>query len=158
MLDLPGQAAATPVPANDDNVSAAVPKSTRSHSQPKRNIGALPKHLPRVEEVIEPETTICPCCARQLHRIGEDVAEAVDRVPEVFSIEGKHHFGQQSQVAREMAGPPFLSQARSGKTKKSAEASSLVALAGSLFLFLTKEACQKCQPVRNTGTPQRRFL
>ena len=27
----------------------------------KTNRGALPKHLPRIEEVIEPESTICAC-------------------------------------------------------------------------------------------------
>ena len=37
-----------------------------------RNIGFLPKHLPRVIEVIEPKSTDCPCCAGKLHRIGED--------------------------------------------------------------------------------------
>ncbi len=28
---------------------------------PRRNRGHLPKHLPRIERVIEPETTHCPC-------------------------------------------------------------------------------------------------
>ena len=46
-----------------------------------RNIGALPKHLPRCEEVIEPETTVCPCCSGALHRIGEETREALDVVP-----------------------------------------------------------------------------
>ena len=85
-LDLADVAAATPVAANDDKVGAAAPKSPRSPTKPKRNIGALPKHLPRVEEVIEPETTICQCCAGKLHRIGKDVAEALDRIPEVLRV------------------------------------------------------------------------
>ena len=85
-LDLGGVTAATPVADNDDMVGAAAPKSPRSSTKPKRNIGALPKHLPRVEEVIEPETTICPCCAGKLHRIGEEVAEALDRIPAVLRV------------------------------------------------------------------------
>ena len=38
--------------------------------------------LPREEMVIEPEGgTTCTCCSGQLHRIGEDRAERLDRVP-----------------------------------------------------------------------------
>src|SRR5208283_2594289 len=44
-------------------------------------IGALPAHLPRVDQVIEPTSTLCPCCAGQMHRIGEETSEALDRVP-----------------------------------------------------------------------------
>ena len=49
------------------------------------NRGALPKHLPRIEEVIEPESTICACgCER--HVIGEDVSERLDIVPAQFRV------------------------------------------------------------------------
>jgi transposase len=41
----------------------------------------LPKHLPRVERVIEPESLDCPCCGDGLHRIGEDVSERLDVIP-----------------------------------------------------------------------------
>jgi len=51
----------------------------------KANWGSLPKHLPRIEEVIEPESTICVCgCAR--HVIGEDVSERLDVVPAQFRV------------------------------------------------------------------------
>ncbi len=44
------------------------------------NRGTLPKHLPRIEEVIEPDSLICACgCC--LHCIGEDVSERLDIVP-----------------------------------------------------------------------------
>lgn len=41
---------------------------------PKRNIGNLPAALPRIEEVIEPASLICPCgCGCGImHKIGED--------------------------------------------------------------------------------------
>jgi hypothetical protein len=41
------------VAANDD------PSPTTSRPRAKRNIGALPKHLPRVIELIEPARTRC---------------------------------------------------------------------------------------------------
>ena len=52
--------------------------------QPKRE--KLPVHLPRREIQHEPENTTCSCgCA--LKRIGEDVAEKLDYVPGVFTVE-----------------------------------------------------------------------
>ncbi|MGI4902300.1 MAG: IS66 family transposase [Janthinobacterium lividum] len=57
------------------------PKVKRHRAGARRNIGALPRHFPRVERIIEPEGQDCPCCAGALHRIGEDVSEAVDWVP-----------------------------------------------------------------------------
>jgi transposase len=51
----------------------------------KANRGSLPKHLPRIEEVVEPENTICTCgCER--HVIGEDVSERLDIIPAQFRI------------------------------------------------------------------------
>ena len=47
----------------------------------KRNIGNLPDHLPRVEEVIEPESLDCPCGCGEMHRIGEDRSERLDIIP-----------------------------------------------------------------------------
>jgi transposase len=49
------------------------------------NRGSLPKHLPRIEEVIEPESIVCDCgCLR--HVIGEDVSERLDIVPAQFRV------------------------------------------------------------------------
>lgn len=52
--------------------------------RPRRaNRGSLPRHLPRIEEVIEPESTLCDCgCER--HVIGEDVSERLDIIPARF--------------------------------------------------------------------------
>jgi transposase len=52
----------------------------------QRNIGALPKHLPRCEQVIEPETTACPCCQSRLHKIGQDVSEVLDVIPAILRV------------------------------------------------------------------------
>src|SRR5882757_8091586 len=47
-----------PAPANDDTPATKLPASPRKKA--RRNIGALPKHLPRCEQVLEPDTTACP--------------------------------------------------------------------------------------------------
>lgn len=52
--------------------------------QPKRQ--ALPADLPRREVRHEPESTAC-ACGCQMKRIGEDVAEKLDYVPGVFTVE-----------------------------------------------------------------------
>ena len=62
------------------------PASTARAPRPKRpaaqrNIGHLPAHLPRIEEVIEPESTLCPCGCGEMVRIGEDRTERLDIVP-----------------------------------------------------------------------------
>lgn len=46
-----------------------------------RNRGHLPAHLPRIERVIEPESTLCPCGCGEMTKIGEDVSERLDVVP-----------------------------------------------------------------------------
>ena len=55
-------------------------------AQRRINRGALPAHLPRIETVVDVESTICPCCSGMLHRIGEDVAERLDIVPAQFRV------------------------------------------------------------------------
>jgi transposase len=47
----------------------------------KVNRGHLPSHLPREEIVIEPPSKMCPCCGNDLHVIGEDRSERLDRLP-----------------------------------------------------------------------------
>jgi transposase len=69
-----------PLPANDDTE----PKSSKPRA--KRNIGALPKHLPRIVQVIEPPSTQCACCQGGMHKIGEDVSEALDIVPAILRV------------------------------------------------------------------------
>jgi transposase len=47
----------------------------------KRNLGNLPKDLPRIETIIEPDSTLCPCGCGEMVRIGEDRTERLDIVP-----------------------------------------------------------------------------
>ncbi|MGH8257652.1 MAG: IS66 family transposase, partial [Steroidobacteraceae bacterium] len=52
----------------------------------KRNRGALPAELPRVEQLIDVENKVCPGCGGTLHLIGEDRTEMLDYVPAHFRV------------------------------------------------------------------------
>jgi transposase len=52
----------------------------------KRNRGALPAHLERVEQLVDIEHKSCGCCGGALHVIGEDVSERLDVVPASFRV------------------------------------------------------------------------
>jgi transposase len=85
-LGLDSEDAAPASAANDDGKIDQASQTSPPRRKARRNIGALPAHLPRCEVVIEPETKACPCCAGTLHRIGEEVSEALDRVPAVLRV------------------------------------------------------------------------
>ncbi len=85
-LDLAeGRGDAPQSPANDDG-AAGEQTGRKPRKNAERNIGRLPEDLPRCERVIEPASTLCPCCREQMHRIGEDVSEMLDRVPAVLRV------------------------------------------------------------------------
>ncbi len=84
MLDV-GDVSDIPVAANDD-VAPVGEDKTQTRRLPARNIGRLPKHLPRYDEVIEPESKTCPCCSFELHYIGTDVSETRYVVPGVVRV------------------------------------------------------------------------
>ena len=60
--------------------SVAAGKTRRPRAEPGER-KSLPAHLPRVEVVIEPETTSCPCCGNGMHVIGEEKSERLDVIP-----------------------------------------------------------------------------
>jgi transposase len=47
---------------------------------------SLPDHLPEVEVVVDPPSTVCPCCSEPLHVIGEDVSRRLDVVPAQYQV------------------------------------------------------------------------
>jgi transposase len=57
--------------------------ATKEKTQPVRR--ALPEHLPREEHVHEPACE-CPDCGAAMRRIGEDVSEVLEYVPERFKV------------------------------------------------------------------------
>jgi transposase len=48
--------------------------------------GRLPAHLPRIEVVLAPEASACPCCQGPLVEIGVDAAERLDVIPAQFRV------------------------------------------------------------------------
>src|SRR5215212_9114286 len=66
---------------------AAQEAASRSSGTPRpprvrrRNLGALPAHLPRVEVLVDIEDKSCPCCGGALHVIAEDTSEMLDIIP-----------------------------------------------------------------------------
>src|SRR4051794_14470736 len=76
--DLEQTAAAAEAAQEAASRSSHTPRPPRSR---RRNLGALPAHLPRVEVVVDVEDKCCPCCGGSLHVIGEDTSEMLDIVP-----------------------------------------------------------------------------
>jgi transposase len=72
--------------ANGDTKRTPAGTSAKPRKKARRDIGALPKHLPRCEEVLAPETTTCSYCPDVLHKIGEDVSEVLDVIPAILRV------------------------------------------------------------------------
>jgi transposase len=72
------------------DAAAAESKSPAARSEAarrrRRNRGALPAHLPRIETIVDIDDKTCPCCKGELHRIGEDVSERLDVIPAQFRV------------------------------------------------------------------------
>src|SRR3954452_19466906 len=65
----------------------ADPAFKRARAETRRTgRGSLPEHLPRVEIVIEPETTACPCCGGAMQVIGEDRSSRLDVIPAQYRV------------------------------------------------------------------------
>src|SRR3954454_4878285 len=76
--DLEQTAAAAEASQEAASRSSDTPRPLRPR---RRNLGALPAHLPRVEVLVDLEDKSCPCCGGSLHLIGEDTSEMLDVVP-----------------------------------------------------------------------------
>ncbi len=50
------------------------------------NRGRLPAHLPRIEQVLLPDSNTCPCCQGALIEIGADTSERLDVLPAQFRV------------------------------------------------------------------------
>ena len=66
----------------------AAPNADGTTKRPaaKRNLGHLPDHLPRIEQVIEPAHKVCPCGCTDMVKIGEDRSERLDIIPARFQV------------------------------------------------------------------------
>jgi transposase len=61
--------------------AAARNSASRTPRVRRRNLGALPAHLLRIEVLVDLEDKSCPCCGGTLHMIGEDTSEMLDIIP-----------------------------------------------------------------------------
>src|SRR5215213_1854190 len=68
--DLEQTAAAAEAAQEAASSRNSTPRASRVR---RRNLGALPAHLPRVEVLVDIEDKSCPCCGGALHPIGEDM-------------------------------------------------------------------------------------
>jgi transposase len=64
-----------PEPTND---TPAMPRDRQDPGQRRRNRGALPSHLERIEDVLDLADQGCPCCGVAMRPIGEDRSERLD--------------------------------------------------------------------------------
>ena len=67
--------------AEERAAASTTPAPRAKRPDARRNIGHLPEHLPKIEQVIEPESTNCSCGCGEMARIGEDRTERLDIVP-----------------------------------------------------------------------------
>lgn len=63
----------------------AAPSPAKPRKPRAANRGALRAHLPRIEELVEPDSLTC-ACGGALHRIGEDASERLDLIPAQFRV------------------------------------------------------------------------
>ena len=70
--------------AQSDTTPMTTPRKKRR--PPLRNRGHLPDHLERIEQVIEPDSIVCPCGCGEMVKIGEDRSERLDIVPAQFRV------------------------------------------------------------------------
>ena len=61
------------------------PKTERAKRRSPSRL-SLPAHLPRVEVVIAPPDTACPCCRAAMHMIGEERSERLDVIPAQYRV------------------------------------------------------------------------
>ena len=75
------------VAAGEAEQEKADPALRKARSEKRRaGRGALPEHLPRIEIVIEPEDTACPCCGGAMHVIGDDRSQRLDVIPAQYQV------------------------------------------------------------------------
>src|SRR5262249_36412210 len=75
------------VAASEAEQEKADPAMRQARSEKRRiRRGSLPEHLPRVEIVVEPEGTACPCCGSAMHGVGEDRSQRLYVIPAQYQV------------------------------------------------------------------------
>jgi len=69
-----------------DAAEKATGNEKKTARSSRRNKGHLPPHLERVEQVIAPDSTLCPCGCGEMVKVGEDRSERLDVIPARFRV------------------------------------------------------------------------
>jgi transposase len=72
--------------AASEEVDKALGERKKSPGKKAKNKGHLPAHLERIEQVIEPASTSCPCGCGDMVRVGQDRDERLDVIPARFRV------------------------------------------------------------------------
>lgn len=72
--------------AEAPKAASGSPRTPARARETRRNLGRLPRELPRIEQVVEPASILCPCGCGEMTRIGEERTERLDIVPAQFRV------------------------------------------------------------------------
>jgi transposase len=73
--------------ANEAAAEKTSPQRRAKGTEQRRKArGKLPAHLPRVEVVIEPAESTCPCCRGTMVVIGADISDRLDVIPAQYQV------------------------------------------------------------------------
>ena len=73
------------IAAVEKQIESTQAEQDRKPRKPRKE-RKLPDNLPRVEQVIEPESIACPCGCGDMVRIGEDRSERLDIIPARYQV------------------------------------------------------------------------
>src|SRR5690242_6921469 len=130
--------------------SSGTPRPPRSR---RRNLGALPTHLPRVEVLLDVEDKACPCCGGALHVIGEDTSEMLDIVPAVLRVRviRRPRYGCRACEGAVVQAPAPERPIAGGMATEALLAHLLVAKYGDFRVSRTHQQRRRCGAVREIG-------
>ena len=74
------------IAAVEDRIAASATDPEKVTRRAPRKARALPEGLPRVEQVIEPDSVVCPRRCGNMVRIGEDRTERLDYIPARYQV------------------------------------------------------------------------
>lgn len=102
----------TAVAEVEESKETLIPSQGKARPAARRNRGNLPKDLPRIERVIEPDSLQCPCGCGEMHKIGEERTERLDIVPAqlrvIVTIRPKYACRACSDGVTQMPAPSHL--------------------------------------------------
>lgn len=80
------EAAAGMLAAASEAAAKAAGARKKTPRAPQPHKGRLPPHLPRIEQVIEPDSILCPCGCGAMQKVGESRVERLDVIPAQFRV------------------------------------------------------------------------